>query len=105
MTGTTIADKRERDEVTGTETTGHEWDGIRELDTPLPRWWLYIFYATIVFSVVYWVLMPAWPMVNGYTRGTLGFSDRVNVAAGRVNLRAGQRWRWSHSCKYPQQVA
>ncbi len=72
---------RERDDVTGTETTGHEWDGIKELDTPLPRWWLYIMYATIVISVIYWVLMPAWPLVNGYTRGVLGFSDRVNVVA------------------------
>ena len=76
-----MADKRERDEVTGTDTTGHEWDGIKELDTPLPRWWLYIFYASILASIVYWVLMPAWPMVNGYTKGILGFSDRVNVAA------------------------
>ena len=48
-----MTDKRERDEVTGTETTGHEWDGIRELDTPLPRWWLYIFYASILVSMVY----------------------------------------------------
>jgi cytochrome c oxidase cbb3-type subunit III len=69
------------DAVSGTQTTGHEWDGIRELDTPLPRWWLYIFYATIVVAVIYWVLMPAWPMLNSYTPGILGFSDRANVAA------------------------
>lgn len=75
-----MADKRERDDHTGTETTGHEWDGIKELDTPLPRWWLYVFYASIVASVIYWVLMPAWPMVNGYTKGLLDFSDRRNVA-------------------------
>lgn len=74
-------DKRPIDEISGSETTGHEWDGIRELDTPLPRWWLYIFYATIVVAVVYWVLMPAWPTVGGYTRGVLNFSDRANVAA------------------------
>jgi cytochrome c oxidase cbb3-type subunit 3 len=85
-----MADKRERDEVSGTETTGHEWDGLKELDTPLPRWWLYIFYATIVFSVIYWVLMPAWPLANGFTRGTLGFSDRVNVAADVQNLRSAR---------------
>lgn len=76
-----MADRIERDEVSGTETTGHEWDGIKELDTPLPRWWLYIFYACIAASVVYWVLMPAWPMVNGYTHGMLNWSDRRNVAA------------------------
>lgn len=76
-----MADKIERDEVSGTDTTGHEWDGIKELDTPLPRWWLYVFYGCIVASVIYWVLMPAWPMVNGYTKGLLNHSDRRNVAA------------------------
>lgn len=76
-----MASNRERDEISGTETTGHEWDGLRELDTPLPRWWLYIFYATIAVSIVYWVLMPAWPLANGYTPGTLNWSDRRNVAA------------------------
>lgn len=85
-----MADNRERDHVSGTETTGHEWDGVKELDTPLPRWWLYIFYATIVVSVVYWVLMPAWPIGNGYTRGTLGFSDRNNVAADVQTLRSAR---------------
>jgi cytochrome c oxidase cbb3-type subunit 3 len=62
------------------ETTGHEWDGIRELDTPLPRWWLYIWYATIAACVVYWLLMPAWPGVHGYTKGLLHRSDRAEVA-------------------------
>lgn len=81
---------RERDQVSGTETTGHEWDGVKELDTPLPRWWLYIFYASIVVSVVYWVLMPAWPLVNGYTKGILGFSDRNNVAIEVQNLRSAR---------------
>ncbi|TAJ41693.1 MAG: cytochrome C oxidase Cbb3, partial [Chitinophagaceae bacterium] len=45
--------KREPDEVTGVETTGHEWDGIRELDNPLPRWWLYMFWAGVVVAAVY----------------------------------------------------
>lgn len=81
---------RERDAISGTETTGHEWDGLKELDTPLPRWWLYIFYATIVAAVIYWVLMPAWPIGNGYTKGVLGFSDRANVAADVGNLRAAR---------------
>jgi cytochrome c oxidase cbb3-type subunit 3 len=77
----TMADKIDRDDHSGTETTGHEWDGIKELDTPLPRWWLYIFYASIVAAIVYWVLMPAWPLANSYTRGLLNWSDRRNVAA------------------------
>lgn len=85
-----MADKIERDEVSGTETTGHEWDGIKELDTPLPRWWLYIFYASIAASIVYWVLMPAWPLANGYTKGVLGFSDRANVARDIGDLQAAR---------------
>lgn len=77
-----------RDEHTGVDTTGHEWDGIRELDNPLPRWWLWVWYATIAFSIVYWVLMPAWPGITGYTRGVLGHSDRANVAADLRELQA-----------------
>ena len=78
--------QNERDDVSGTETTGHEWDGVKELDTPLPRWWLYIFYATIAVAIVYWVLMPAWPIGNAYTPGILHFSDRRNVAADVATL-------------------
>jgi cytochrome c oxidase cbb3-type subunit 3 len=70
----------ERDEHSGVETTGHEWDGIKELDNPLPRWWLWIFYGSIVVAIVYWVLMPAWPGLNGYTPGLLKQSDRADVA-------------------------
>lgn len=85
-----MAEKRELDTHSGTETTGHEWDGLRELDTPLPRWWLYIFYATILAAIVYWVLMPAWPLANGYTKGLLNWSDRANVAADIQTLRAAR---------------
>lgn len=67
----------EKDAVTGTETTGHEWDGIKELNTPLPKWWLYVFYATIVWSIGYWVIYPAWPSFSGYTRGILGYNTRA----------------------------
>ena len=76
-------DNHEIDEVTGQETTGHEWDGIRELDTPLPRWWLNIFYATILVAVVYWILMPAWPGIPGvfdHTTGVRNHSDRAILA-------------------------
>lgn len=69
------------DEPTGTETVGHEWDGIEELNTPLPRWWLYTFYATIAFSLVYIVLYPAWPLIDKATEGTLGWSSRGDLAA------------------------
>ena len=68
------------DEPTGTEFVGHEWDGIEELNTPLPRWWLYTFYATIVFAIGYMVLYPAWPMIDRATAGTLGWSSRGDLA-------------------------
>jgi cytochrome c oxidase cbb3-type subunit 3 len=66
----------ERDHVTGQATTGHTWDGIKELNTPLPSWWLYVFYATIVFSVGYWVVYPSWPGLTGYFHGLAGQSAR-----------------------------
>jgi cytochrome c oxidase cbb3-type subunit 3 len=67
------------DPHTGTATTGHEWDGIRELNTPLPKWWLYVFYATIVWSIGYIMLYPAWPLISAHTPGLLGWSSRGAV--------------------------
>jgi cytochrome c oxidase, cbb3-type, subunit III len=67
---------KEVDTLSGTETTGHEWDGIRELNTPLPRWWLYVFYATIVWAAVYCVFFPSWPWLSGYAKGVLGYTNR-----------------------------
>lgn len=72
--------RKEIDATSGTETTGHEWDGIKELNTPLPRWWLWVLYATIAWSIGYWVLYPAWPMLTGYTQGILNQSQREDVA-------------------------
>jgi cytochrome c oxidase cbb3-type subunit 3 len=82
----------EKDAITGVDTTGHEWDGIRELDNPLPRWWLWVFYASIVFAIGYWVVMPAWPGVSGFTRGVLGHSDRAEVskAIDALHLQRGK---------------
>lgn len=68
------------DAHTGQTTTGHEWDGIRELNTPLPRWWLGIFYATIVWSLGYWVVYPAWPLISGATQGVIGYASRIEIA-------------------------
>ena len=70
---------KEVDALTGTETTGHEWDGIKELNTPMPRWWLWTFYATIAFAVGYTVLFPAWPLISSATGGVLGYSSRANL--------------------------
>jgi cytochrome c oxidase cbb3-type subunit 3 len=71
--------RKEVDSLTGTETTGHEWDGIRELNTPLPKWWLWVFYATILFSIVWMVLFPSVPWLSGYTKGVLGYSSRQRL--------------------------
>ncbi|WOK37456.1 cytochrome-c oxidase, cbb3-type subunit III [Sphingomonas sp. C3-2] len=70
-----MAEKR-IDPATGTETVGHEWDGIEELNTPMPRWWLWTLYATIVWGVAYTVAYPAWPMLSNATSGMLGWSSR-----------------------------
>ena len=76
----------EFDQVTGKTTTGHEWDGIKELNTPLPRWWVTTFYLCIVWSVGYWIVYPAWPLVSGYTSGVLQYSSRAEVAVDLANL-------------------
>lgn len=72
--------KRKIDEPTGTPTMGHEWDGIEELDTPLPRWWLWTFYACILFAIGYVIAYPAWPLIDSYTTGVLGWSSRGDLA-------------------------
>ncbi|MDF3413371.1 cytochrome-c oxidase, cbb3-type subunit III [Sulfitobacter sp. M57] len=73
-------DKKPVDEVTGTETTGHVWDGIEELNNPLPRWWLWALYLTIIWGIGYVIAYPAWPMISKATPGLLGFSTRGEVA-------------------------
>lgn len=77
------------DEVTGTPTKGHEWDGIVELDTPLPRWWLWTFYACIAFAIGYVIAYPAIPMLNSASKGLLGWSSRGDLTAemGREQAR------------------
>ena len=83
-----MSENKEVDAHTSTETTGHEWDGIKELNTPLPRWWLIVFYATIVWAIAYWFVMPAWPVLGGYTLGLLNHSQRDDVRAAIDQLKA-----------------
>jgi cytochrome c oxidase cbb3-type subunit 3 len=63
------------------DTTGHVWDGIKEFNNPLPRWWLWTFYATCAWGLIYTVLYPAWPLLSDSTAGVLGYSTRAEVAA------------------------
>ena len=81
---------KEIDAHSGVETTGHEWDGIKELNKPLPRWWLLTFYATIVWAIGYWIVYPAWPTLNGYTKGIWNYSQRATVTAEGEAARAAQ---------------
>jgi cytochrome c oxidase cbb3-type subunit 3 len=83
-----MAVQPEIDHATGRSTTGHEWDGIKELNSPLPKWWLYIFYATIVWSIGYWVVYPSWPLVTNYTKGVFGYASRHDVTRELDALKA-----------------
>ncbi len=79
---------KEIDKLTGIATTGHEWDGIHELNTPLPRWWLWTFYACIVWAIGYWVVYPAWPLLTNSTQGVLGWHTRSAAVADLNELTA-----------------
>ncbi len=79
---------KEIDPLTGTATTGHDWDGIHELNTPLPRWWLWTFYATIIWAVGYWVVYPAWPLLTSATQGSFGWHARSAVETDLDELKA-----------------
>jgi cytochrome c oxidase cbb3-type subunit 3 len=82
---------KEIDHVTGVETTGHVWDGdLKELNKPLPRWWLYVLYATIVWAIGYWIVYPAWPTMTGYTAGIWGYSQRGQVTSDVAAAKAAQ---------------
>ncbi|WP_135448124.1 MULTISPECIES: cytochrome-c oxidase, cbb3-type subunit III [Tabrizicola] len=70
-----------RKEPRQVETTGHEWDGIQEWNNPLPRWWVWVFYATIIWGIGYTIAYPAWPLLKEATPGLLGASTRADVAA------------------------
>ena len=80
--------KVEKDSVTGTETTGHEWDGLRELNTPLPKWWLYVFYACIAFAVVWAIISPSIPMTGA--RGLSGWTARGAIGPALEAERAAR---------------
>lgn len=76
----------EVDLVTGTETTGHEWDGLKELDTPAPRWWLTVWMITIVFAIGYMFVFPAWPTISGHTKGLFGWTQYSKLKAEQKEI-------------------
>src|SRR5690606_17430033 len=91
--GGSSVSKTEIDPVSGEQTTGHEWNGIKELDTPVPRGILWFIVVTHLFALVWWVLMPAFPLGWTYTKGILGIDQRETVEQVIVgNQRARQPW-------------
>ncbi|OIN86797.1 MAG: cytochrome-c oxidase, cbb3-type subunit III [Alphaproteobacteria bacterium CG1_02_46_17] len=100
---------KEIDQITGVETTGHEWDGLKELNNPAPRWWVWVWVATFVLSVGYWVVYPAWPTAwpffgsgsmeqtgsvtrttTGATEGIFGWTQYEELAASQAEITARQ---------------
>ena len=84
----------ERDAHTGYLTTGHEWNGIKELNTPVPRPVYFFLILAFLFAVGYWILMPTWPIGTSYTKGLLGFDQRVFVTED-VKQAAAERAAWT----------
>jgi len=83
--------EKDIDQITGVETTGHEWDGIKELNNPLPRWWLWTFYICIIWAVGYMIAYPAIPLIKGSTPGLLGVTNRGDVAIEIAKAKAAQK--------------
>lgn len=88
-----MANHPEKDELSGVETTGHEWDGMKELNNPAPRWWLWVFFVTVIWSIGYWVIFPAWPTLSGAgerggTPGTRGWTQYTKLAEEQAEITA-----------------
>lgn len=81
-----MSDHKEKDQLTGIETTGHEWDGLKELDNPSPRWWLWVFFVTCIWSIGYWVVYPAWPTLTGHTKGSGNWSQYKKLSAEQAEI-------------------
>lgn len=80
----------EIDVISGVATTGHDWDGLKELNNPTPRWWLWVFYVCIIFSIGYWVVYPAWPVPGGATRGMAGWTSQSALRTAQAEVFARQ---------------
>ena len=89
-------DKKEAPSADTVETTGHQWDDeegypLQEFNNPLPRWWLYGLYASILFAIIYWILYPAWPTPSGPTPGILGWSQYGELKEELAEAKAAQK--------------
>jgi len=85
-----MAEKAERDPLTGAKFISHDWDGIRELDNPPPRWWLYTFYSSMVVAAAMWLLYPSFPWGYGFLPGLLGYNERADYERRSAAARATQ---------------
>ena len=83
-------DKKEVDDLSGVETTGHEWDGLKELNNPLPRWWVWVFLITVIWSLWYFVVYPSWPTLSGATSGTGGYTQFKELAENQKEIHERQ---------------
>lgn len=83
--------KKETDQISGVETTGHEWDGLKELNNPLPRWWVWVFIACCVWSVWYWIVYPSWPVPGGATTGTGAYTQYDELKKNQAEIEALQK--------------
>jgi len=83
----------EKDDLTGVETTGHEWDGLKELNNPAPRWWLWVFFITVIWAVGYWIVYPAWPTLSGHTPGIKGWTqyEKLRQEQAEILTRRGEQ--------------
>lgn len=80
--------KKETDKISGVETTGHEWDGLKELNNPAPRWWLWVFVITMIWAAGYWLVYPAWPTISGHTKGFLGWTQHKQLVRKQEEISA-----------------
>lgn len=99
--------KKDIDHISGVETTGHEWDGLKELNNPAPRWWLWIFYISVIWSIGYWIVYPAWPTLSGATKGTFGWTqfEKLKAEQAEIVQRQGQYLSKFHEASFDQIMA
>ena len=81
---------KEIDKISGVETTGHEWDGLKELNNPAPSWWLIVFLLCTVWAIGYWIVYPAWPTLSGNTKGIVNWTSHKKLVSQQNEIAARQ---------------